>query len=73
MADLRLISQQTHRDQIAPKINQLKTQLDLRKDIWVKVSPEKKRQWVQSGKDPIMTLAYQMYEYLHDNFFDGVK
>ena len=66
---LKLVSQQTYRDQIAPKINQLKTQLDLRKPIWAKCSIEKKKQWVKSDKDPIMTLAYQMYEYLNDNFF----
>jgi hypothetical protein len=73
MADLKLINQQTYRDQIVAKINQLKTQLDLRKGLWAKCPLEKKKQWVKSGKDPIMTLAYQMYEYLNDNFFEGVK
>ena len=70
---LKMTNQKIYRDQIAPKMQQLKDQLNDRKEIWNKISPEKKRQWVKSGKDPIMTLAWQMYEYLHDNFFEGVK
>lgn len=68
MADLILINQQTYHDQIAPKIQQLKTQMDLRSEIWSKVSNEKKRLWITSGQDPLMTLAFQMGQYLKDNF-----
>jgi len=73
MTNLKLVKQKTYLDQIAPKINQLKNQLDSRQEIWNKISPEKKHAWVKSGKDPIMTLAWETYAYLHDNFFEGVK
>jgi len=72
MTEIRLINQQAYTNNIAPKINILKNQLDDRKDVWARVSLEKKKQWVTSGKDPIMTLAWQMYNYLRDNFFAGV-
>ena len=72
MANLNLIDQETYRAQIAPKINQLKAQLDLRQEIWNKLDRDKKVKWIKSGKDPIMTLAWQMFKYLRDNFFGEV-
>lgn len=69
MADLNLNNQQQERDQIAPKIQQLKDRLNDRKAVWDKLSDEKKKLWIQSGKDPVMTLAWQVYRYLRDNFF----
>ena len=72
MAEFRLINQQAYANNIAPKVQVLKNQLDDRIDVWQRVSIEKKKQWVTSGKDPIMTLAWQMYNYLRDNFFAGV-
>lgn len=68
MADLILVNQQTYHDQIAPKIQQLKTQMTLRSDIWNKVSYKKKRLWITSNQDPLMTLAFQMGQYLKNNF-----
>ena len=72
MAEIRLINQQAYAGNVAPKINILKNQLNARIDVWQRVSIEKKKQWVTSGKDPIMTLAWGMYKYLRDNFFEGV-
>jgi hypothetical protein len=43
--------------------------MDQRKPIWDRMSDAKKRAWVTSGKDPIMTLAWKIYRYLRDNFF----
>lgn len=68
MPDLVLIDQQTYATQIQPKIQQLKNQMDLRFEIWQKLSLEKKKAWVTSGNDPIMTLAFQIGQYLKDNF-----
>ena len=68
MADLVLVDQEAYRDNILPKMLLLKKQLDLRADIWAKVSDEKKKKWVTSGKDPLMTLAFQMGQYFKDNF-----
>jgi hypothetical protein len=69
---LNLIDQQTYRDNIAPKVQALKEQMDKRLTIWSRLPFEKRKAWVTSGKDPIMTLAWQMYKYLRDNFFGEV-
>ena len=69
MTQLNLTGQQTAVDTIQPYINALKTRMDQRKTVWDKLSVEKRRKWVLSGKDPIMTLAWTMYKYLHKNFF----
>jgi len=71
MAILNLSDQTTLRNTIAPKIQFLKTAMNARKVIWDKLSPEKKKKWVTSGKDPIMSLAWSVYRYLRDNFFDA--
>lgn len=68
MADLNLIDQETYKTQIQPKMIQLKNQLDLRSEIWAKIDQTKKKKWITSGKDPIMTLAFQMGQYFKDNF-----
>ena len=67
--DLNLSGQQTAVDQIAPKIQQFKNQMDLRKPVWDKLPDSKKKKWITSGKDPIMTTAWQIYKYLRNNFF----
>jgi len=72
MAKIRLKNQQAYADNIAPKVQALKRQMNDRIDVWQRVSREKKKQWVKSDKDPIMTLAWDMYKYLRNNFFEGV-
>ena len=72
VSTLKMANQKIYRDQIAPKMQQLKDQLNDRKELWDKLSPEKKRKWATSDKDQIMSLAWDAYKYLHDNFFDGV-
>ena len=69
---MNLTGQKEYRDQIAPHINRLKTELDKRQIIWNKLSRAKKEQWIQSGRDPIMTLAWQIFKYLRNNFFGEV-
>jgi len=68
MADLTIINQEAYKENILPKMLLLKEQLDLRSEIWTKVSIEKKRKWVTGNKDPIMKLAFQMGQYFKDNF-----
>ena len=70
MARLNLTNQQAAVDQIQPYLNALKTRLDNRKAIWDRLPRHKQKQWILSGKDPIMTLAWTMYKYLHKNFFE---
>jgi len=68
MANLTIVDQEAYKETILPKMLLLKQQLDLRSEIWAKVSMEKKRKWITSDKDPIMTLAFQMGQYFKDNF-----
>ena len=70
MTDLNLSNQQTAVNTIQPYITALKARMDNRKAVWDKLSDEKKIKWVKSGKDPIMTLAWNVYRYLRDNFFN---
>lgn len=72
MSELNLTGQATSAGQIQTRINQLKAAMDLRLPIWTKLPVEKKKAWVSSGRDPIMTLAWNVYRYLRDNFF-GVE
>lgn len=69
MSDLNLTGQATLAGQVQTRIVQLRNAMDLRKEIWYRLPLAKKRAWITSGKDPIMTLAWTIYKYLRDNFF----
>lgn len=69
MAILNLIGQQAAYNLIAPKIQQLKDAMDLRKSIWNKLTVVKKIKWIRSDKDPLIWLAWSVYKYLRNNFF----
>lgn len=69
MAILDLSGQQAAYNLIAPRMQQLKDAMDLRKSIWDKLPVAKKIAWIQSDKDPIMGLAWTIYKYLRNNFF----
>jgi len=70
MATLNLIDQATLAGQVQTRINQLKASMDQRKEIWDRLPVEKKKAWILSGKDPIMSLSWTIYRYLRNNFFD---
>ena len=67
--NLNLSGQQVEYNTIAPKVQTLKNWMDQRKPIWAKISKEKRKKWVTSDKDPIMSLAWSIYKYLDNNFF----
>lgn len=69
MAILNLTGQNQSHKLIAPKIQDLRDKMELRKVIWDKLPIAKKIAWIQSDKDPIMTLAWTVYKYLRNNFF----
>ena len=69
MATLNLTDQVTNASQIQTEINFLKTLLNQRKPFWDRMSIEKKRIWIKSNKDPVMTLAWEVFKYLKNNFF----
>ena len=69
MADLNLTGQTTLASAIQTRITQLRNAMEQRKEIWDRLPDAKKKAWITSGKDPIMTLAWKIYRYLRDNFF----
>jgi hypothetical protein len=69
--NLDLSGQQTIYNAVAPRIVQLKDAMNLRKPIFKKLPYAKKVTWVQSPRDPVMGLAWDVYKYLY-NFFGGI-
>ena len=69
MTTLNLTGQSIEYSDVAPKLLKLKNLLDQRKDIWNKLPLSKKKMWVTSNKDPIMSIAWDVYKYLRNNFF----
>jgi len=69
MADLRLAGQSVERDDVQPKLIKLKNLMNQRKTIWQKLPFAKRKAWVTSEKDPIIDIAWDIYNYLDTNFF----
>lgn len=69
MSDLNLTGQSTLAGQVQTRITQFRNAMELRKEIWGRLPLAKKKAWITSGKDPIMTLAWNTYRYLRNNFF----
>ena len=70
MAELNLTDQLAEKDAIQPKVNKLSQLMNQRKPFWDKASLEQRKKWINSGKDPIMSLAWTIYKYLKNNFFN---
>ena len=73
MAILNLTGQQVDATKIQSRLLLLKGHMDSRKAVWDRLNDAKKKKWVLSDKDPIMALAWNIYKYLHDNFFGEYK
>lgn len=67
--ELNLTGQTTASGQIQTRVTQLRNLMEQRKAIWQRLPIEKKRAWIKSGKDPVMALAWDVYKYLRNNFF----
>ena len=70
MSNLNLTGQATLASSIQPKIVNLKSAMNERKPIWDKLNNTKRKAWIDSNKDPIMSLAWSIYNWLHNNFFE---
>lgn len=68
--DINLSNQQQLKKQITPAIISLRDAIKLRKIFWDNLNIDQKKKWIKSGKDPIMTLTWNLYKEL-DNFFDN--
>ena len=72
MARLNITGQRSTLQQALPYFNGFRTQMDKRKDVWDKLSPQQRRRWVrtsntsnwQDAKDPVLWLAITMKKYL---------
>lgn len=73
MANLNLSNQQAAVDAATPTFVQFRSQMDKRIAFWNKAPRKRKKLWITSGKDPVMTLAYDLWKYLDDNFFGEVR
>lgn len=40
-----------------------------RKEIWQKIDFEKRKTWINSDKDPVMNMLYNLYKKLYKNYF----
>jgi hypothetical protein len=69
MSDLSLGGQAVERDDVNPKLVKLKNLMDQRKDWWKRIGFDKRKTWVLSGEDPIIDIAWDIYNYLDTNFF----
>jgi len=69
MADLTLISQATLKTDVEPKLTQLKTDLEKRKELFLKCDAKKRKLWLD--KDPVLKMAWEQYKMLKD-FFERV-
>ena len=63
---LELKNQQAVCNAITPKIQQLQAVLDARKELWDKLTPDKKEAWISN--DPVLLLSNDLYTYLKDYF-----
>ena len=71
--NLNLANQQLLYNQVAPKVQDLKTSMDLRIPMWNKIDNKDKLKWVEWDKDPIMKLSANIAEYFCKNFSDMVQ
>jgi hypothetical protein len=69
MAILDLTGQQAETGGIQPKINKLNQLMNQRKSFWIKANKKQRMKWINSNKDPIMSLAWTIFKYLYNNFF----
>lgn len=69
MTTLNLSNQAVAATAIKNRTDDLKALMDARLAVWKKLPDAKKKAWITSGKDPVMTLAWGSYKYLRDNFF----
>ena len=69
MAKLTLNNQRQASNAVKTRTDDLKTLLDSRRAIWEKLPFEQKRVWIRDGKDPVMSLAWEVYDFLDQNFF----
>ena len=66
MTKLNLSDQKVKKDNIAPKLEELRALLSDRAQLWGRISPEKKKELI--AKDPILEIAMEIHVFLKEFF-----
>lgn len=72
MTILDLTGQAQLADQLRPAFGLLRASLLARKPIWDELSPEQRRSWLRSGKDPMLELSRDVYTFL-DKVYEAIR
>jgi hypothetical protein len=73
VGNLNLSGQAAEASDVLPKLLKLKQLLDQRKDAWSKIPRKKKKAIIQGEKDPVLTVAFTLGQYLQKNFPELVE
>ncbi len=68
MANINLAGQKAIQEALLPQLYQAQAEIEKRLPAWQKLPDERKKQWIDSGKDPVMESAFLTYKYLHGVF-----
>jgi len=73
MTVINLTDQRTLIQGALPTFQAFQAEMDKRKAVWDKLTPEQRKRWINSSsdtlansKDPVMWLAVQLHQYLSD-------
>lgn len=63
--DLNLSGQEQKADQLRPKLVAFRDEIELRFPLWLRLSVEKRKKWVQAAdaKDPLFALFVDIVRY----------
>ncbi len=64
MAKIELSDSKTKAKGIDSALKRLRKELDRRKELWSRLTPEQRAALIRSGKDPVLTQAWDMLVYL---------
>lgn len=65
---LDIKNQEQTKDKIKTEIDNLISSLEKRGEIWDKIPIDKKKIWINSNKDPIMSMSWDLYKKLNKYF-----
>ncbi len=65
---LDLINQLAEAETLQPHVDKIVELMELRVEMWKKLSPESRRQWLVSRRDPVLNMVDELYNYLNENY-----
>lgn len=70
MARINITGQSTAANQFKTALTKFITQLDKRREVWDRLTPEQRKRWMDSGKDQVLAKAKELYDELR-GWFDA--